>query len=151
MLYKLTKVFKTLKKDDGWTFIEVMIGVGIVMMLTAGVGIVAMKQYDGAKVTAAKSQIGSFVLALEIYRQDCDRYPTNEQGLEALWEKPVLSPVSENWNGAYIGKKLPLDPWKREYIYKVPGENGLPYTITSLGADGVPGGEGTDKDIHSYE
>lgn len=151
MFYKLLKLIRILKKDDGWTFIEVIIGVAIVMLLSAGVGVVAVKHLDGAKQTSAKSQIGSFKLALEMYRQDCDRYPTNEQGLEALWEKPVLSPVSEGWDGAYIEKKLPLDPWKNPYVYSVPGENGLPFTISSLGADGVPGGTGLDSDIHSYE
>lgn len=147
----LNRIIKLLKQDEGFSFIEVVIAVGIVMLLSAGVGVVAVKQLDKAKQTTAKSQIGSFKLALETYRQDCGRYPTSEQGLEALWSKPVLSPVSDNWDGAYIEKKLPQDPWDKPYIYSVPGENGLPFTISSLGADGVAGGTKMDSDIHSYE
>ena len=144
-------LYKFFKQDEGWTFIETIIGIAIVLLLSAGVGVVAVKNLEKANVTAAKSQIGDFKLALEMYRQDCKRYPTMEQGLEALWEKPILSPVPVNWNGPYIDKMLPLDPWDGEYIYSVPGENGLPFSISSYGADGVPGGENLDRDIHSYE
>lgn len=151
MFYKLLNLIKSLKNDDGWTFIEVIIGIAIVLLLSAGVGVVAVKNLEKANVTAAKSQIGDFKLALEIYRQDCKRYPTKEQGLNSLWEKPVLTPVPANWDGPYIDKKLPLDPWDNEYVYSVPGENGLPFSISSLGADGVPGGVDLDADIHSYE
>lgn len=144
-------LYKFFKKDDGWTFIETIIGIAIVLLLSAGVGVVAVKNLEKAHITAAKSQIGDFKLALEMYRQDCKRYPTIEQGLEALWNKPVLSPVPSHWDGPYIDKKLPLDPWDGEYIYSVPGENGLPFTIISNGADGVPGGLDLDMDIKSYE
>lgn len=147
----IRKILRELKKDDGWTFIETIIGMAIVLILSAGVGVVAFKNLDKANVTSAKSQIGDLKLALEMYRQDCSRYPTPEQGLLALWEKPVLSPVPKGWNGPYIDKVLPQDPWDNDYIYSVPGENGLPFTITSLGADNSPGGEGTNSDIHSYQ
>ncbi|QEN06354.1 type II secretion system protein GspG [Thiospirochaeta perfilievii] len=142
---------KILKEDDGWTFIETIIGIAIVLLLSTGVGVVATKQLSKANVTAAKSQIGNFKLALEIYKQDCKIYPTQEQGLEALYEKPQLSPAPLNWDGPYIDKKVPLDPWDNEYKYNNPGVNGLPFTITSLGADALPGGEGINSDIHSYE
>lgn len=140
-----------LKKDDGWTFVETIISIAIVLILSAGVGVVATKQLDKANVAAAKSQIGNLKLALEMYKQDCNRYPSEEQGLYALWEKPVLSPVPSNWDGPYLDKKLPIDPWDNEYIYSVPGENGLPFSITSLGSDGRVGGEGLDMDLHSYD
>jgi len=142
---------KFFKEEDGWTFIETIIGIAIVLLLTTGVGVVAIKQLDSANVTAAKSQIGNFKLALEIYRQDCKNYPTQDQGLEALYEKPTLSPVPVNWNGPYTDKKIPMDPWDEPYIYQVPGENSLPYTIKSLGADSRPGGENSNRDILSYE
>ncbi len=151
MFYKFIRVLKCFKKDDGWTFIETIIGVAIVLLLSAGVGVVAVKNLDKANVTSAKSQIGDFKLALEIYRQDCKRYPSREQGLEALWNKPVLSPVPSKWDGPYIDKILPSDPWDNPYIYSVPGENGLPFSISSYGADGVSGGTELDSDIHSYE
>lgn len=144
-------IFKIVKNEDGWTFIETIIGIAIVLLLSTGVGVVAVKQMSKANVAATKSQIGNFKLALEIYRQDCKRYPTMEQGLNALWEKPVLSPVPKNWDGPYIDKKTPLDPWDSEYEYSIPGENGLPFTISSLGADGTPGGTNLNSDINSYE
>lgn len=147
----MKNLIKILKNDDGWTFIETIIGIAIVLILSAGVGVMAMKQLDKANVTAAKSQLGNFQLALEMYKLDCKQYPTVEQGLEALREKPILSPVPKGWDGPYLAKKLPLDPWKNPYEYSVPGENGLPYTITSLGADGQVGGEGQDMDLHSYD
>lgn len=140
-----------LKQDDGWTFIETIIGIAIVLLLTTGVGVVAVKQMGKANVTAATSQIGNFKLALEMYRQDCKRYPTREQGLEALWMTPVLSPVPKNWDGPYIDKKLPADPWDEPYIYNIPGENGLPFTLTSLGADSAIGGDKLNRDINSYD
>lgn len=151
MLKLIKKIIKELKKDEGWSFLETIIVLGIVAVLSGGVAISAIKQLDKASITAANSQIGDFKLALEIYRQDCKNYPTPEQGLKALWEKPILSPVPNGWNGPYIDKELPLDPWDNEYIYSVPGENGLPFTISSLGADGSPGGEGKDSDIYSHK
>ena len=86
-----------------------------------------------------------------MYNQDCKIYPSKEQGLEALWEKPILSPSPQNWDGPYTDKIIPLDPWDNEYIYSIPGDNGLPFTITSLGADGSVGGTGLNKDLYSYE
>ena len=135
-------IYRIIKEDDGWTFIETIIGIAIVLLLSAGVGVVAVKNLERANSTAAKSQIGDFKLAIEMYRQDCKRYPTEEQGLNALWEKPALSPVPTGWNGPYIDKRVPNDPWDGEYTYSVPGENGLPFTITAHGPDG---------DINSYE
>lgn len=144
-------LFKLLKQDEGWTFIETIIGIAIVLLLSSGVGVVAVKQMSKANIAASKSQISNFKLALELYRQDNNRYPTSEQGLPSLWEKPILNPLPTNWNGPYIDKKTPLDPWNNEYEYNIPGENGLPFTISSLGADGTPGGTDQDMDIKSYE
>ena len=144
-------IFKKLKEDDGWTFIETIIGIAIVLLLSTGVGVVAVKQLSKANVAAARSQIGNFKLALEIYRQDCKVYPSYEQGLNALWEKPILSPSPNSWEGPYIDKKVPLDPWNNEYKYNIPGENGLPFSITSYGADGINGGTGINLDINSYD
>lgn len=144
-------LIKILKGDDGWTFIETIIGIAIVLLLSTGVGVVAVKQMSKANTAAARSQIGNFKLALELYRQDCKNYPSAEQGLNSLWEKPILSPVPEYWDGPYIDKKTPKDPWDNEYQYDIPGNNGLPFTISSLGADGSPGGLDLDSDINSYD
>lgn len=140
-----------LSKDDGWTFIETIIGIAIVLLLSTGVGVVAVKQMSKANVAATKSQIANFKLALEIYRQDCKQYPTSEQGLDSLWKKPIFSPIPENWDGPYIDKQTPKDPWETSYIYSIPGINGLPFTITSLGADKTTGGTVLNQDINSYD
>ena len=148
---KLNKLVKHFSKNEGWTFIETIIGIAIVLLLSSGVGAVAIKNLDKASVTVAKSQIGDFKLALEMYRYDCNRYPTTEQGLDALWKKPHFSPVPLNWDGPYIDKNVPKDPWNSSYVYKAPGENGLPFTISSLGGDSLTGGTGKNRDIHSYD
>lgn len=147
MFYKLLKLVKSFKNDEGWTFVELIIGIAIVLLLAGGVGVYAVKYLDKASVTTAINDIEGLNLALELYRQDCKRYPTQEQGLDALWEKPVLSPVPSKWNGPYLSKKLPLDPWDNDYVYSVPGDNGLPFKVISLGRDGTVGGVGLDADI----
>jgi general secretion pathway protein G len=137
--------------DDGWTFMETLIVVAIVLTLGSIVGLSTIRYIDRARVAAARSQIDSFSLALESYYIDCGRYPTMEQGLEALWKKPTIEPVSNSWAGPYIHRKTPNDPWKKPYEYKVPGEEGLPFSIRSFGADGLEGGEGKNADIASWE
>jgi len=83
---------------------------------------------------------------------DCGRYPTEEQGLKALVEKPILSPVPKKWNGPYIQTlEIPIDPWSNEYEYMVPGPGGLPFGIRSYGADAIEGGQDNDKDITTWE
>ncbi len=145
----LTK--KNKKTEEGWTFIETLVVIGIVMILTSSVGFMAFKYLDRAKIVTAKSQIEIFTMSLNSYLLDCSSYPTQEQGLEALWEKPVLEPVPSGWNGPYLNKNVPKDPWGREYKYSVPGPNNLPFSIISYGNDGNEGGEGNDKDITSWE
>jgi len=87
-------------------------------------------------------------VALDNYRLDNGTYPTTEQGLDALQEKPTREPVPLNWRGPYLKKAVPLDPWGRPYIYKAPGEhNPTGYDLSTLGRDGQPGGEDEDADI----
>jgi general secretion pathway protein G len=138
------------KSDGGWTFMETLIVIAIVLILTSSVGFMTVQYLDRARTAAARSQIDSFAVALESYYIDCGRYPSAEQGLEALWRKPG-SGSAENWSGPYLYKNAPLDPWGTPYEYKVPGENGLPFGIRSLGADGREGGEKYDADIASWE
>jgi len=137
--------------NDGWTFMETLIAIAIILVLTSSVGFVAMQNFDRARTATARSQIDSFSVALESYYIDCSRYPTTEQGLSALWEKPSVEPVSSFWNGPYLLKAVPKDPWGNDYEYKVPGQNGLPYSIRSFGSDAREGGEGKDADITSWE
>jgi general secretion pathway protein G len=138
------------KNDGGWTFMETIIVIAIILILTSSVGFVAIGYLDKARVATAKSQIDSFQVALESYYIDCGRYPTEEQGLSALYKKPTTAPVSDNWSGPYIYKDSPLDPWGNPYRYVLPGPSGLPYGIESMGADGKEGGEKNDADITSW-
>lgn len=137
--------------EDGWTFMETLIVIAVVMVMTAGVGFMAVSSLEKARVASARSQIDSFAVALEAYYIDCGRYPTEEQGLNALRKKPDIEPVPDGWGGPYIHKDAPKDPWGNEYEYMVPGNDGDPYAIRSFGADGKSGGEGKDADIASWE
>jgi general secretion pathway protein G len=136
--------------DAGWTFMETLIVIAIVLILTSSVGFMAVQYLDRARIATARSQIDAFTVALESYYIDCGRYPAAEQGLAALWQKPVSQPVSDNWSGPYMYKNIPNDPWGNPYEYRVPGENGLAYSIRSLGADGREGGRKNDADITSW-
>jgi general secretion pathway protein G len=80
---------------------------------------------------------------------DCRSYPDQSEGLAALWQKPASAP--ESWNGPYVNKAVAGDPWGNPYVYRVPGQNGLPFQLVSLGADGAEGGEGKDRDLKSDE
>jgi general secretion pathway protein G len=90
-------------------------------------------------------------MALNSYFLDNGVYPTSEQGLNALWEKPVLEPVPSEWDGPYLDKSVPEDPWDRPFEYSSPGVHGLPFDIRSFGADGLAGGEKENRDITSWE
>jgi general secretion pathway protein G len=134
----------------GFTFIEIMVAMIILLILIGAAGFGYIRYVARARVVAAKNQIEIFSLALNSYLLDCDRYPSSDQGLEALWEKPILEPVPDGWQGPYLTKILPKDPWGRKYEYTTPGPHGLPFGIRSLGADGLQGGEGNDRDLESW-
>jgi general secretion pathway protein G len=137
--------------DDGFTFLETLIVLAITVILSAGIGVSALQQIERAKRTAARSQIETLRICLQSYYTDCNDYPNADQGLEALFEKPVLSPVPDNWAGPYTERKIPTDPWGHPYVYKKPGSNNLPYSISSYGADRKEGGSENDKDVNSWE
>ncbi len=111
----------------------------------------AFKYIDRAKEVAARSQIETYALALDSLYLDSGAYPTEEQGLSALWQKPSAPPEMPGWKGPYTNKPVGPDPWGRAYEYSCPGQNGLPFGIRSLGADGREGGEGANADIASWE
>lgn len=136
--------------DDGWTFVETLIVLGIILLLTASVGFMAIRYFAKAQTVAARSQIETLATALQAYFLDCGAFPSQEQGLEALYAKPTREPVPERWFGPYIAKAVPKDPWGREYVYSVPGPDGMPFGISSLGRDGAAGGEGENADIVSW-
>lgn len=139
------------RDDGGWTFLETIVVISIILLLSGTVGIVAVGQLGRARVAVARAQLAGFALALESYALDCGSYPTEAQGLEALWARPMMAPVPEGWAGPYLMREVGADPWGNPYEYRVPGPHGLPYEIRSLGSDGLPGGEGRAADILSWE
>jgi general secretion pathway protein G len=139
------------KRDPGFSFAETLASLAIILILTGTVAFAAVKYIDRARLASCRTQIETFRLALQSYYLDCGAYPAEAQGLSALWEKPVISPVPPLWDGPYLDRQLPPDPWGNEYRYKNPGEKNLPFTIISYGADGKEGGDKQNADIYSWE
>ena len=131
----------------GVTLIEMLVVVVIIGLFVALVAPNMFKASDKARVTAARAQISNLMTALGTYKLDTGLFPTTEQGLEALRVKP---PDATTWNGPYIEKEIPKDPWGHDYVYKFPGEHGDNPDIVSLGQDGQAGGEGLAADIVSW-
>ncbi len=124
---------------------ELLVVLVIVGLLAALVGPALYSRIAPAKATVARSQIENFATALDTYLIDIGRYPTTEQGLEALRTDPGLP----GWNGPYIRKEIPLDPWGTAYVYRAPGRSGG-YEIVSYGADGLEGGAEEAADVQSW-
>jgi general secretion pathway protein G len=137
----------------GFTFVETLAAISIGAILAAGAGLSAVKIIDMAKKTAAENQIAVFKAALQSYYIDCASFPTSSQGLLALWEKPILSPVPAAWHGPYIDREIAGDPWGNSFVYEQRQyeEGTLPFVIVSFGADGREGGKGIDADIFSWK
>lgn len=138
-----------LRDQEGWSFIETVIVIGIVLVLTAAVGVSSLRFVDRARTAAARSEVATLAMALETYALDCGAAPALAEGLGALWLPPAG--VAPGWNGPYLSKAPGPDPWGRAYEYLVPGEAGLPFGVRSLGADGLPGGSGAAADVVSWE
>lgn len=139
------------KEAEGFSYVETLVCILVMLLLTVVVGVASLKLIDRAKEAKCYKEIETFKTALEEYYSECGALPSTEQGLTALWEKPLLYPVPSNWNGPYLDSEVPLDPWGNEYQYKVPGPNNLPYEIFSYGSDGEKGGEGKASDIYSWK
>ncbi len=138
---------KKSRRRGGFTLIELLVVMLILGLLAALVGPKLFGKVGKAKIKAAKAQISLIEDALDAFRLDVGRYPTTEEGLQALVEQP--SGV-DKWDGPYLKKKVPKDPWDHDYVYKCPGDHG-DYDLYSLGADGEEGGEGENADITSWE
>jgi general secretion pathway protein G len=132
-----------MSRADGFTLIELLVVVVIIGLLTAYVGPRYFGQVAKSEVSATRAQIDALEKALEQYRLDVGRYPANEVGLAALLQAPPNEP---RWNGPYLKRAVPADPWGRPYVYRAPGEFG-DFDLVSLGKDGQPGGSGADADI----
>ena len=134
----------------GFTLIEIMVVVVIMGILAALVVPKLMGRTDDARIIAAKQDIATVMQALKLYKLDNQRYPTTEQGLQALIARPTSGPAANGWKtGGYLDR-LPLDPWKNQYQYLSPGIRGE-VDVFSLGADGQPGGTDNDADIGSWD
>ena len=132
------------KTMSGFTLIEILIVVVILGILGAVVVPNILSRPDTARVQAAQTDLRALSQTLEIYRLDNFQYPSSEQGLESLVDRPSGLPEPKNWNPEGYLKKLPTDPWGSPYLYEKTGSS---YSLISLGADGQEGGEGFDADI----
>jgi general secretion pathway protein G len=135
-----------ISKNAGFTLLELLVVIVIIGLLAAYVGPKYFAQLGKSEVTIAKAQIEAFEKSLDTYRLDVGRYPTTDEGLAALLVAPPTA--GAKWNGPYLKKSVPPDPWGHPYQYKAPGAK-AEFEITSLGRDGQPGGSGEDADITS--
>lgn len=135
------------RSASGFTLLELLVVLVIIGLLVAFVGPNLFKHVGKSEVKAAKAQIKALEDALDQYRLDVGRYPSSEQGLDALNTQPS---GESRWSGPYLAKTLPKDPWGNAYVYAAPGEHGE-YDLQSLGKDGQPGGEGEAADIGNWQ
>ena len=137
-------------RQGGFTLIEIMVVVIIIGILVAMVAPQVMGRIDQAQVTRVQSDLRAVESALKFYRLDNFAYPSSEQGLEALVKKPN-DPNIRNWNPQGYLPRIPKDPWQRPYLYMNPGQSGGEIDVYTLGADGLPGGEGINADLGNWE
>ncbi|HMH16529.1 MAG TPA: type II secretion system major pseudopilin GspG [Burkholderiales bacterium] len=134
------------RKVTGFTLLELLVVIVIIGLLAGYVAPRYFSQVGKSEIQVTRAQIDALEKALDQYRLDTRRYPTSEQGLQALVAKPTNE---ANWNGPYLKKAVPNDPWGRPYIYRNPGQKG-DFDLVSYGRDGQPGGAGEDADITNY-
>jgi general secretion pathway protein G len=131
--------------EAGLTLVEMIVVLVIIAVLATMVTMSVINRPDEAKVTTTKTNMLTLSSALKLYRLDNGEYPTTEQGLKALFEKPTAAPVPANWNSEGYVTEMPADAWGHPYVYQAPVPGG--YSLMSLGKDGKPGGEGLDADL----
>lgn len=134
------------RNNQGFTLIEILVVLVIIALLASLVAPRIFPKLGKGKQSAAKAQIELFSQALDQFRLDTGRYPTSQEGLNIL----IINQNVEKWDGPYLKKSLPNDPWGRSYHYQCPGQHSE-YDLLSYGRDGSPGGEGEDKDVVSWE
>ena len=133
--------------NAGFTLIEMLVVLVIIGLLAGLVGPKLFGKVDASKVQTAQTQVKMLKGALESMRLDLGRFPTTEEGLALLNAAPKDDKTRSRWRGPYLDDDVPMDPWGTSYQYSVPGSNGQPFALYSFGADGKPGGEGTDADV----
>jgi general secretion pathway protein G len=148
MNLSLSRNFRTAGMK-GFTLIEIIIVITIIGLVVAWAGNRIFGQGDKAKSGLAKARISEISAQLDMYKLDTGRYPNTAEGLRALLVNPGSA---TNWNGPYVKNADSIkDPWSNDMIYKSPGDANRPFELTSLGADGKEGGEGADRDVHSWD
>ena len=140
----------SLAGEAGFTLIEIMVVIAIIGILATLIVPKIMGRPDEARATAARHDVGTIVQSLKLYRLDVGRYPTTEQGIKALVEKPTTEPVPQNWKAGGYLDSLPKDPWGNPYQYINPGTKSE-IDVFSFGADGKAGGTGSDADIGNWQ
>ena len=146
----MNRVFETKRRvhgQSGFTLMELLVVLAILGLLMSLVGPRVLSQLGGAKTKTAAIQIKDLEQSLEMYKLDVGKFPSNSEGLAALVAKPA---GTTGWNGPYLKSDVPLDPWKREYLYKYPGDHSE-LDIYSYGQNGTPGGEGEDSDVGNWK
>ena len=134
--------------ERGFTLIELLVVMVIIALLASLVAPKLFSKLGASKQKAAKAQIQMIETALDAFRLDVGRYPTTAEGLKVLWQDPGNI---KGWDGPYLPKPVKADPWGNPYVYKSPGDNGKPYELKSLGADGKEGGTGENADISVWD
>ena len=129
----------------GWTLIELMVVLAIIALIGALVGPALLTQSEEAKVKATDAQVKMLRGSLLTYRLDVGQFPSTAHGLSALNTAP--QEIAQYWRGPYLDDEVPLDPWRKPYVYEFPAETRHGFALYSLGADSVPGGDGTNADI----
>ena len=142
-----SKKMKINRRDSGITLIELLVVMVIIAMFATIVGQRLFKNVERARQTTAKAQISEFESTLDVYRLDLGRYPSTDEGLQALRVRPGSL---ERWDGPYLRKDVPMDPWGHPYVYRIPGQHG-DYDLLSLGSDAQEGGEGEAADITNWK
>lgn len=143
----------SMRPRAGFTFMEILVTLIIIMILASLVGISVLRKPGEARAAAAKMQIKTLQTAIRLYHAEQKMFPSEDQGLDALVSKPTRGRIPESYpDEGYLDSRLvPVDPWGTPYIYLVPGRHGEPFEIISYGADGEPGGEGEAADISSSD
>jgi len=137
---------RLVRPTRGFTLLELLVVVAIIGLLVSFVAPRYFGQIGKSEVNTAKAQIDALEKALDQYRLDTGRYPSNDSGLSALVQRPQNEP---KWSGPYLRKQVPLDPWGKPFAYRAPGENGV-FDLISYGKDGVPGGSGENADLTNH-